>query len=66
MTPAAEACYWRRMIRNWAEVQAFEPSAFLDVKNDDGSKWKTQRGVDWEIFAHPDGKYNYEFPEDKN
>ncbi|KAE9971376.1 hypothetical protein BLS_004464 [Venturia inaequalis] len=27
LTPAAEACYWRRMIRNWAEVQDFEPQA---------------------------------------
>jgi hypothetical protein len=27
LTPAAEACYWRRLIRGWAEV-SFEPEFF--------------------------------------
>lgn len=25
LTPAAEACYWRALIRGWKSVQAFEP-----------------------------------------
>ncbi|GME22966.1 putative duf821 domain-containing protein [Neofusicoccum parvum] len=64
LTPAAEACYWRRLIRRWAEVQAFKPNAYVDVKQADGSVWKKQRGVDWEVFAHPDSKYPVKFEED--
>lgn len=66
LTPAAEACYWRRMIRSWADVQAFEPSAYEDAKAADGSIWKKQRGLDWEIFAHPDSNYKPKFPKDES
>ncbi|KAH7038979.1 DUF821 domain protein [Macrophomina phaseolina] len=62
LTPAAEACYWRRMIRNWAEVQAFEPKVYEEVKEADGRTWKKQRGLDWEIYAHPDSNYGLHFP----
>lgn len=65
LTPAAEACYWRRMIKNWSEVQAFEPTAYTDVKQKDGSTWKKQRGLDWEIYAHPDSNYGLHFPVDE-
>ena len=34
LTPAAEACYWRRMIRAWAEVQDFEPELFVANEQD--------------------------------
>lgn len=34
LTPAAEACYWRRMIRAWAEVQDFEPELFVAEDQD--------------------------------
>ncbi|EKG17488.1 Lipopolysaccharide-modifying protein [Macrophomina phaseolina MS6] len=64
LTPAAEACYWRRMIRNWAEVQAFAPSAYEEVKGKDGKTRMVQRGLDWEIYAHPDSNYELKFPED--
>ncbi|KAL1613803.1 hypothetical protein SLS54_010264 [Diplodia seriata] len=62
LTPAAEACYWRRMIRTWAEVQAWKPERYVDVMQADGSVWKKQRGVDWEVFAAVDPHYPLDFP----
>ncbi|KAI1077978.1 glycosyl transferase family 90-domain-containing protein [Whalleya microplaca] len=47
LTPAAEACYWRRMFYNWRAVMDFEPRRY-DVK-EDGTK--VRRGVSWERFA---------------
>lgn len=45
LTPAAEACYWRSLIRGWGSV-SFEPE-FWTVK--DGKQvW---RGVPWESYA---------------
>lgn len=55
LTPAAEACYWRRMFKRWSEVQAFETKLWEDVKIDD-TKGKTSmqkkiRGVSFERWA---------------
>ncbi|KAI2468526.1 glycosyl transferase family 90-domain-containing protein [Annulohypoxylon bovei var. microspora] len=47
LTPAAEACYWRRMIRNWRAVSDFEPRRY--ETKEDGTKGR--RGVSWERFA---------------
>lgn len=47
LTPAAEACYWRRMIHNWRAVMDFEPRRY-EIK-EDGTK--VRRGVSWERFA---------------
>lgn len=44
LTPAAEACYWRRLIRGWAAV-SFEPQFYVDANKE---KW---RGVPFESFA---------------
>lgn len=60
LTPAAEACYWRRMIRNWAEVQAFEPEAYLPTEKD-AHGFRKQRGIDWEIWVNPDPNFPYHF-----
>lgn len=30
LTPAANACYWRALIRGWASVQGFEPQIWID------------------------------------
>jgi hypothetical protein len=30
LTPAAEACYWRALIRGWASVQDFTPEFWID------------------------------------
>ena len=43
LTPAAEVCYWRRLIRGWKEV-TFEPEFW----NETTEQW---RGVPWESFA---------------
>lgn len=34
LTPAANACYWRAMIRGWASVQGFEPQLWIDEEVD--------------------------------
>ncbi len=39
-SPAAEACYWRGMIRGWSKVAQME-----------GQDWEQQKGVPWEIFS---------------
>lgn len=44
LTPAAESCYWRRLIEGWASV-SFEPHFFADVEK---KKW---RGVPFESFV---------------
>lgn len=42
LTPAAEACYWRRMFRTWKELQAWKPRLW------DGDK---KRGIAWEEYV---------------
>jgi hypothetical protein len=44
LTPAAEVCYWRKLIRGWAKV-SFEPEFF----NNTGAK-EEWRGVPVESF----------------
>ena len=55
LTPAAEACYWRRMVKRWSEVQAFETKLWEDVETirKDGkvSEEKKMRGVSFERWA---------------
>ena len=34
LTPAAQACYWRRLFREWASVQGFEPKLWESVGDD--------------------------------
>jgi hypothetical protein len=51
MTPAAEACYIRRMIFEWKKVQNWEPELFIKEEDKKGKeKWRA-RGVSWERFA---------------
>lgn len=57
LTPAAEACYWRRMIRNWAEVQNFEPEAYEYARGERG--YRKQRGIDWEVWMNPDPNFPF-------
>jgi len=46
LTPAAEACYWRKLIHEWAAHSAFEPEFYKMV---DGQRvW---RGVPFESVA---------------
>lgn len=51
MTPAAEACYIRRMIYEFAKVQQFEPKLYKEVKDDDGVTHEKMRGYSWERFV---------------
>ncbi|KAF2162390.1 hypothetical protein M409DRAFT_27398 [Zasmidium cellare ATCC 36951] len=55
LTPAAEACYLRRMVRLYAEVQNFEPQLWKTAKSEDGTTAKVPRGYDWEwyMFQEP-------------
>ncbi|KAI8957343.1 glycosyl transferase family 90-domain-containing protein [Daldinia sp. FL1419] len=63
LTPAAEACYWRRMIRNWRAVMDFEPRRYETNKNGD----KVRRGVSWERFAFRQEKsFEHGFWESEN
>ena len=47
-TPAAEACYWRALIRGWA-ASSFQPEVFASTP---GGGLKRPRGVAFEIFAY--------------
>ncbi len=47
LTPAAEACYWRKMFQTWKSVMAFEPKKYETL----GNGTKVRRGVSWERFA---------------
>lgn len=45
LTPAAEVCYWRRLMREWKKVLDFEPEFFKLV--DEKKEW---RGISVESF----------------
>lgn len=47
LTPAAQACYWRELIRRWAEV-SFMPEVW---EFDSSSGEKKTRGVPFESFV---------------
>ncbi|KAK4624404.1 hypothetical protein CLAFUW4_05999 [Fulvia fulva] len=56
LTPAAEACYWRAMIRGWSEVQDFQPEFWEEVTEYDKVKKKEvqkrkPRGAPFESYA---------------
>lgn len=56
LTPAAEACYWRALIRGWGSTMAFEPQFWTEVKEFD-KVTKTERlkrkprGAPFEAYA---------------
>lgn len=46
LTPAAESCYWRDLIRGWASIQDFEPQVWIESEEPDwhiGSGTKVKR-----------------------
>lgn len=56
LTPAAEACYWRALIRGWASVQDFTPEFWEDVEVFDKVTQKKKvksrpRGAPFESYA---------------
>lgn len=54
LTPAAVSCYWRQMIKGWAEVQGWETEFWKEVKVEKGGETKTvrkPRGVPFESYV---------------
>lgn len=54
LTPAAEACYWRKLIKAWRAV-SFEPELYepVAVKHSQGGQMKRAgrtRGMRWESY----------------
>jgi hypothetical protein len=50
LTPAAQACYWRRLIHSWRSV-SFEPEMFESVRTKDGRTRKKARGLAFETYV---------------
>jgi hypothetical protein len=51
LTPAAQACYWRRMFRAWRSV-SFEPELYETISSKaDGKKRRVIRGQAYESFV---------------
>ena len=50
LTPAAEACYWRALIKAWDEV-SFEPMLYNGVEVGETRKRNEKRGVRYETFV---------------
>jgi hypothetical protein len=44
LTPAAEACHWREMIKGWSEVTTFVPEYYEEIEK------RKARGIAWESF----------------
>ena len=56
LTPAAEACYWRSLIRGWAGVQTFEVQGWKEKMVEDPTTGRmkvkrTMRGAPFEAYA---------------
>ncbi|KAF2218723.1 glycosyl transferase family 90-domain-containing protein [Elsinoe ampelina] len=54
LSPAAEACYWRELVRAWREVQGFEPKFWEEIEEGKGKekkKVRRARGVPFESYA---------------
>jgi hypothetical protein len=49
MTAAAEACYWRTLVKAWKEV-SFEPLLYNGVEVGKTHKRANKRGVRFETF----------------
>ncbi|KAH0563438.1 hypothetical protein GP486_001990 [Trichoglossum hirsutum] len=52
LTPAAEACYWRKLFRGWAEV-SFEPEFYQGTRLSVGGQLELRewRGIPFESYA---------------
>jgi hypothetical protein len=58
LSPAAETCYWRQLMREWANVQTFDPE-FWGIRTENGTVEhlsdnvegeRVWRGVPWESY----------------
>ncbi|KIW08853.1 uncharacterized protein PV09_00778 [Verruconis gallopava] len=50
LTPAAQACYWRRLFKAWASV-SFEPQQYITIKDKLGKVRRKSRGTPFETFV---------------
>jgi Glycosyl transferase family 90 len=50
LTPAAQACYWRKLFWAWRSV-SFEPKLYEDVEGKDGTVKRKLRGTPFESFV---------------
>ncbi|KAL9090712.1 MAG: hypothetical protein Q9165_005200 [Trypethelium subeluteriae] len=57
LTPAAQACYWRKMFEKWAKVQSWDPKPWTIEQRSEGEgkdkkEWeeKVWNGATWELF----------------
>ena len=51
LTPAAEACYWRRMFKLYAGAQDFSPRLYEDIVEDGEVVGRKRRGMSFERVA---------------
>jgi hypothetical protein len=50
LTPAAQACYWRKLLNAWASI-SFVPELYTQVKGQNGKKRKKIRGTTFETYV---------------
>jgi hypothetical protein len=50
LTPAAQACYWRKLFNAWASV-SFTPELYNTIKGHDGKMRKQIRGTTFETYV---------------
>lgn len=61
LTPAAEACYWRALLKAWKEV-SFEPLLYKSVRVDGAVKMTEKRGVRFETFMIYENARQMDYP----
>lgn len=50
LTPAAQACYWRKLFHAWSSV-SFEPKFYRNVVDADGKTRRKSRGTPFETYV---------------
>lgn len=50
LTPAAQACYMRRMVKAWADLQGYEPELWVYKEDINGHKGYDIRGTPYETW----------------
>jgi hypothetical protein len=66
LTPAAEACYWRALFREWARIsfrpELYERDKSFPIGAGQAQKSQRRRGVRFESFAIFDGEEQLIYP----
>lgn len=50
LTPAAQACYWRKLFHAWSSV-SFEPDFYRTVVDSNGKTKRKSRGTPFETYV---------------